>query len=307
MSACRVCLKAITDGTTYHKACLKRLFDTGKLPSLDLDTSKLHTAALAMVGHTSLSGIQKKISVGLTADKAALTVVAEGGHYILKPQTGTFPSIPENEHVTTRIAALVGIETAESGLVELADGALAFIVRRFDRLPGGKKLHQEDFCQLAELPAKEKYSGSAELCVKIVRRYASEPLIELLKLYRLLLFTWWNGNGDMHLKNLSLLTGEDGIVRLTPAYDLVSTRLVIEGDRLALTIGGKDQNLRPGDWLRLADYCGLPRKVAQRVINEQISATDEARSLIKRSYLPADQQAGYAELLGERSQRLQSD
>ena len=45
--------------------------------------------------------------------------------------------------------------------------------------------------------------------------------VELLKLYRLLLFDWWSGNGDMHLKNFSLLTGKDGRHRLSPAYDLV--------------------------------------------------------------------------------------
>ncbi|MEM9657544.1 MAG: HipA domain-containing protein, partial [Planctomycetota bacterium] len=112
MTACRICLKPAAGGVAYHKKCLQRLFDTGKLPHLDIDTGKLHTAALAMVGHTSLSGIQKKVSLGLDAKKTLLTVVAEGGTYILKPQTGTYPAIPENELVTTRMAELVGIETA---------------------------------------------------------------------------------------------------------------------------------------------------------------------------------------------------
>ena len=109
MNVCRVCLETTTGELAYHPKCLRRLFDTGKLPTLDINIAKLHTAALAMVGHTSLSGVQKKISLGLAPDKAALTVVADGGGYILKPQTGTYPSIPENEHVTTRIAELVVI------------------------------------------------------------------------------------------------------------------------------------------------------------------------------------------------------
>ncbi|MEZ6069468.1 MAG: HipA domain-containing protein [Pirellulales bacterium] len=304
MTACRICLELIEGQDAYHKKCLKTLFDTGRLPRLDIDTGKLHTAALAMVGHTSLSGIQKKISLGLDAKKTALTVVAEGGAYILKPQTGTYPAIPENEHVTTRLAELVGIETAPSGLVELSDGTLAFIVRRFDRLADGRKVHQEDFCQLAEEPPKHKYQGSAELCIKLVKRFASEPLIELLKLYRLLVFTWWSGNGDMHLKNFSLLIDEEGIVRLTPAYDLVSTHLVIENDPLALTVGGKDQKLARGDWLRLADYAGLPRKPAERVLAEQAVATDAAIDLLGRSYLSEEHRSAYVELIQERSDRL---
>jgi serine/threonine-protein kinase HipA len=53
----------------------------------------------------------------------------------------------------------------------------------------GRKLRQEDFCQLAEKSPKEKYDGSAELCARLVRRYADEPGIELWKLYRLTLFS----------------------------------------------------------------------------------------------------------------------
>ncbi len=304
MSICHVCLGSVKGKNCYHSRCIKELFDTGKLPAIGIDTSKLHTAALAMVGHTSLSGVQKKISLGLSIDKATLAVVAEGSQYILKPQTGVYPSIPENEHLTTRLAKLVGIETAPSGLLELTDGTLAFIIRRFDRLPNGKKVRQEDFCQLAQQPPKEKYRGSAEQCVKIVKQYASEPLIELMKLYRLLLFTWWTGNGDMHLKNFSLLTGEDHIVRLTPAYDLVSTHLVIPGDPLALPVGGKETKLARGDWLRFADYCDLPKIVAERMLREQKEATDEAADLISKSFLPKDQQAEYESIIRERSNQL---
>jgi serine/threonine-protein kinase HipA len=289
----------------YHPRCLRALFGTTRVPTLDLETSKLHTAALAMVGHTSLSGIQKKISVNLSADRATLQVAAVGGRYVLKPQAGTFPALPENEHVTTQLAKLVGIEVAPNGLVSLKDDTLAYIVRRFDRLPDGRKLRQEDFCQLAELPPKDKYDGgSAELCVKLIRKYADEPPVELLKLFRLLLFTWWTGNGDMHLKNFSLLTGEDGITRLTPAYDLVCTRLVIPDDQLALPLQGKKDNLRRGVWRRFAEYCALPDKVAVRLLDKQVSVLEDATALIDRSVLPDDQKETYKQLIAERTDSI---
>jgi serine/threonine-protein kinase HipA len=289
----------------YHPRCLRALFGTTRVPTLDLETSKLHTAALAMVGHTSLSGIQKKISVNLSADRATLQVAAVGGRYVLKPQAGTFPALPENEHVTTQLAKLVGIEVAPNGLVSLKDDTLAYIVRRFDHLPDGRKLRQEDFCQLAELPPKDKYDGgSAELCVKLIRKYADEPPVELLKLFRLLLFTWWTGNGDMHLKNFSLLTGEDGITRLTPAYDLVCTRLVIPDDQLALPLQGKKDNLRRGVWRRFAEYCALPDKVAVRLLDKQVSVLEDATALIDRSVLPDDQKETYKQLIAERTDSI---
>ncbi|OYV76315.1 MAG: hypothetical protein B7Z74_00600, partial [Deltaproteobacteria bacterium 21-66-5] len=256
------------------------------MPKLDIEVSKLHTAALAMVGHTSLSGVQKKISVNLSADRETLQVAAEGGRFLLKPQTGTYPALPENEQVTTRLAQLVGTEVGQFGMVSLKDGSLAYLVRRFDWLPDGHKLRQEDFCQLAEKSPKEKYDGSAELCVKLLRKYASEPLIEILKLYRLLVFAWWCGNGDLHLKNLSVLADERGRIRLTPAYDLVCTRLVIANDPLSLPVQGKRDHLNRKAWLGFATYCGLSEKAAYRVLQKQASVETGARALIDRSFLP---------------------
>ncbi len=300
---CRVCLKPVRE-QDYHAACLRGLFGAAKVPQLNISLSKLHTAALAMVGRTSLSGVQKKISVTLATDRETLQVAAEGGRYILKPQTETFPALPENEHVTTCLAKLVEIELPPFGMVSLSDGSPAFISKRFDRLPDGRKLRQEDFCQLAEQSPKDKYEGSAELCVRLLRKYASEPLIETLKLYRLLLFGWWTGNGDLHLKNLSLFTDTQGIMRLTPAYDLVSTRLVIPDDPLALPVVGKKTKLTRRTWRDFADYCGIPQKTAQRVLEKQARVETAANEVIEACFLPAEQKLMLKELVAERSSTL---
>ena len=304
MNPCRICLEPLRGAAEYHPRCLRALFGSTKVPTLDIEVSKLHTAAQAMMGHSSLSGIQKKVSVNLSADGEMLNVAAEGGLYILKPQTGTYPALPENEHVTTQLAKLTGIEIAPAGLVTLKDGTLAYIVRRFDRLATGRKLRQEDFCQLAEQSPKDKYEGSAELCIKLLRKYATEPLIEIRKLYQQLVFNWWCGNGDVHLKNFSLLTGEDGITRLTPAYDLVCTQLVIPDDPLALPVNGKKTKLRRGDWLKFAGYCGLPKPVATRILSTQAAATEKATQLIGRSFLPAEQQPHFVQLIKQRREEL---
>jgi len=303
-SVCRICLNDVPGDEDYHARCLRELFGVSKVPTLDVEISKLHLAALEMVGHTSLSGIQKKIAVNLAPGRATLRVAAEGGRYILKPQTDTYPAVPENEHITTRLAKLADIEVSPNGIVPLKDGSLAYIVKRFDRLPDGHKLRQEDFCQLAELSPKEKYKGSGELCVKLLRKYATEPPIEILKLYRLLVFVWWSGNGDMHLKNFSLMAGQDGIMRFTPAYDLVCTRLVLPNDKLALPIGGRNDKLKRGAWRKFAEYCQLPEKVADRVLDKQVSILEDALQLIDRSFLPAEQKSNYKTLIEERTETL---
>jgi serine/threonine-protein kinase HipA len=302
---CRICLEDVTEKGDYHPRCLRKIFRTSKAPQLDIELNKLHLAALEMVGHTSLSGIQKKISVKLAPGRATLRVEAERGQYILKPQTETYPFVPENEHVTTLLAKLTGIEVAPNGLVSLKDGSLAFIVKRFDRLPNGHKLRQEDFCQLAEKSPKEKYDGSGELCVKLLRKFSSEPLVEILKLYRLLIFVWWSGNGDMHLKNFSLLADEQDIWRFTPAYDLLCTRLVIPNDNLAHPVLGKKDNFRRETWLKFAEYCQLPAKPVQRILDKQVAVLSEATRLINRCFLPSEQKKEYQQLITERTTSLQ--
>jgi serine/threonine-protein kinase HipA len=277
------------------------LFGTRAVPDLDIDLARLHTVALAMVGRTTLSGIQRKISIDLAIERGALRLVLGTGHFILKPQAQTFPEIPQNELLTMRMAERVGIDIPPCGLVRLRDDTLAYIVRRFDRLADKRKLLQEDFCQLAEQPPKDKYEGSAELCVRLLRRYASEPPVDVLRLFRLIVFSWWTGNGDMHLKNFSLLTGEDGLHRLSPAYDLVCTRLVIPDDQLALSVGGKRDRLARQDWLGFAQYGAIPERSARRVLTTIVSSLDACVEMIDRSFLSAPFKNAYRDLLRERT------
>lgn len=185
------------------------------------------------------------------------------------------------------LARRVGIEVPPFGLIQLKDDATAYIIKRFDRLDDGSKLQVEDFCQLAEKRLKDKYDGSGELCVKTLRKFATEPLIEIQKLYRLILFSWWSENGDMHLKNFSLLTTPGGIRRLSPAYDLVCTKLVIPDDTLAMPIGGRNKNFTRRKWMDFAEYCGIPERAAKRLISEQIETLGPALRLLAASFLPS--------------------
>ena len=303
---CLVCLDDVHGGGEYHPRCARTLFGTTRVPAIDLDLARLHTLAQAMVGHTSLSGVQRKVSMGLAADRATLRVATEGGHFILKPQAQVFPHVPENEHVTMRIAEAAGLAVAPNGLVRLADGSLAYLTRRFDRPAEGGKLLQEDFCQLGGLAPKQKYEGSAELCARLVRRWASEPLVAAQALFRQVVFGWWTGNGDMHLKNLSLLRGADGLYRLSPAYDLVCTRLVIEDDQLALPVGGNRREVTARQWVEFATYCGLAGKAAARALGGVHAALAPSLQIVGRCWLPDDMKERYARLLEVRARTVEA-
>lgn len=282
---CWVCLGPLARGR-YHPRCARRLFGSSKPPLIDVDMAKLTTLALAMAGRTSMSGVQQKLGLGFSSDRTRLQVVTDFGAYILKPPQRTFDELPENEHLTMQLAALAGDDIPPCGLVELADGRRAYLVSRFDRVPAAhRKRPVEDFCQLAGLYPGQKYDGSGEQCVRLLRSYASEPLIEVRKLFLRLAFAWWVGNGDLHLKNLSLVRTDDGIYRLSPSYDLVATRLVIPTDAMAMTIGGRREGLTRAEWLRFAEYARLPRVVAAQILDGLATTSDDACALVGRSLL----------------------
>jgi len=304
VTTCPLSLATRPEGKTHDTEAARRLFGVDRLPTLDLDMAKLHTVGLAMVGVTSLSGVQRKLSLGLDSARMTLRVQTAGRQFILKPPTDRFPGLPANEHVTMRIASLCGLPVPEHGLLQLNDGTWAYIVARFDRPLTGGKLAVEDFCSLSGHYPADKYRGSAELCARVVRRFASEPGIALRDLYRQFLFAWWTGNGDLHLKNLSLWTGASAQVSLSPAYDLLNTRLFLPEDQLALSICGNKKEITPRMWRDFGAYCGLPHRAIASLAGALHQACPDACALVERSFLVAEQQQEYTRLLTERAMVL---
>ncbi len=300
---CLVCLGE-AGALGHHPRCLRRLFRTPVAPSIDLDLARFQTVALGMIGRASISGIQRKISVGLRVWRETLQLDTTGHRYILKPPSDIYPALPANEHVSMRLAELFGIATPPNGLVRMTDSNLAYVVARFDRPHGAPKRRQEDFCQLAFKSPKEKYQGSAEECARIIRRYAAEPAVDLLRLFERLVFDWWIGNGDAHLKNFSLLEDAEGRFALSPAYDLMNSWIVLPRRDLALPIGGKHGKLTRRNWLEFAAYCGLPRAIAERTLARPAGRLAASVELVRASYLPDDLKEAYVRTLEEQAAML---
>jgi serine/threonine-protein kinase HipA len=304
MSACLICLGAAPpDAGHYHAVCLRRLFGVDVLPRLDLDLQHFPARVAPEVGKMSISGAQRKALVRLSKDRSCLEVVAKRSRYILKPQLETYSHVPENEHASMLISALAGVVVPRCGLFRLTDGSLAYVIKRYDRT-AKRKLHQEDFCQLAGRPSRERGHGTTEECAAIVARTATRPDVELRRLFRHLLVAYWIGNGDLHLKNLSMLQGEDGLFRLAPAYDMICTRVYGE-KTMTMSVGIREKDLRRRDWLDFAErHARMTRGEAIAVIEEVRARTREAVALLERSPLPEPLRKDYARVLRKRSRAL---
>ena len=287
---CLVCGMPISGGGEYHAECAKNLFGSENAPSFTYSMAELNELAKRLVlSRVSVPGVQAKLSLHLEkAENSAnrLTLVGLDGNYILKLPTAMYPELPESEHFAMTLARLCGIETAAYGLVRLESGALAYITRRMDREDGVK--HMVDFCQLTDRRTSRKYYGSYEQIARTMRRYASAAGADVVRFFEVVLFSFVIGNSDMHMKNFSLLREHDGTWRLSPAYDLVPVKVVLPNDEddLALTVNGKNRNLKSADFKAAALTMGLTevqyRRIAQRIVSAVGKHLDEA---MVRSFL----------------------
>ncbi len=257
-----------------------------------------------MTGKLSVSGVQPKLSLSHDPVLKRLDVVSRGGRYILKPQTDRFPQLPENENLCMNIAALVGLEAPAHGLISLGDGRLAYIVKRFDRRGGGKKRHQEDFQQL--LQKQDKYDGSYEQIANFIKKHSDHAASDLKKLYQSAVLFFVIGNGDAHLKNFSLVHGNDGGCHLSPFYDIVSSRLVLPAEReeMALSMDGKKNRIKVENFIRLARHCGLSVRREERVRNRLFELIPQIEKRIYTSFLTEPFKSRLLEIFKERMKRI---
>lgn len=308
MSKCLFCYQPLkTDEVDFHPKCSKKVFGTATAPLLNYTLDEMEALAKEVV-ETSVSvpGVQPKLSLRLIKEtledgiKGRLTVLeALGGNYILKPQNIIFPQMPENEHLTMKLADLLRIETVICSLIRLKSGELSYITKRIDRTMDGGKIHMLDMFQITE--AFDKYKSSIEKVGKAVMMYSSHTLLDVLRLYEVVIFSYITGNNDMHLKNFSMiLKGSDWV--FSPAYDLLNVQLHLPEDKeeTALTVRGRKSRLTEIDFLNLGLKFGLSEKQIENVFKRFIKSEKKMVDLINQSFLNPENKVKYIELLRER-------
>lgn len=275
----------------YHPTCSRKLFGIYPPPILSTTEAELHALATEYLNARHvITGVQRKLSLTLEGkEQKRLTLVGTlGGDFIMKPPSPDYPELPENEDLCMHLAEICGIQTAHHGLLPLANGSLAYVTRRFDRQKS-KKIAVEDLCQLSGLLTEQKYRSSHESVGKIIRRHSSTPGDAALRYLEMVLFSFLIGNNDMHLKNFSLLTENPKNIILSPAYDLLSVRLVlskkVDSEELALTTNGKKNKLSRLDFKSLAENLKIPEKVFNSTLAKLIGAKDSMFELIAQSFL----------------------
>ena len=308
MAKCLYCYKELgKDEKDFHKACSRKMFGTKNVPELPYTRNDLNDLARQVIrSQTTLTGVQAKLSLDINKGTAGttdrFTIVGLWGRYILKPQTDRFASLPEVEDLTMHLAELAKIRVVPHSLIRFADGELCYITRRIDRTEKGEKLPMEDMCQLTERLTEHKYKGSYEQIAKAIQRFSSVPKLDLVNYWEQVVFSWITGNADMHLKNFSLYSTVKGNYTLTPAYDMLSTALVMPEDteELALALNGKKRKLKKPDFITAMQASGLEEKVIENIFRKFLKVKDKWFAFIELSFLPDDMKERYKGIIDEK-------
>lgn len=232
----------------------------------------------------SLAGVQMKFSA-VTDTSGGLTIPVRGvgSDWIVKLPSHEYRGVPENEFSMMTLARMVGISVPAIDLVDVTSirnlppgvdrlGAKAFVIERFDRAQDAERIHIEDFAQVYGVFADRKYknASSANIAQVIASETESRDVAEFI---RRLIFNTMIGNGDMHLKNWSLIYPDGRHPRLSPAYDFVSTIPYTIGDQAALNFSRTKRfdELNKDELDHLAAKAALPPKLVSSTAQETVS------------------------------------
>ena len=295
----------------FHQSCSVKFFGSKIPPKIEYSQGDmLELAEKVVKSQRTVTGVQPKLSLArkkMTDDSniERFTIVGLWGQYILKPQTELYKELPEIEDLTMHLADSVKIKTVPHSLIRLKSGELAYITIRVDRSKK-RKLHMEDMCQLTERQTEHKYKGSHEQIAKAINLYTSNTGLDKVNFYELVLHSYLTGNNDMHLKNFSLLKDENKEYTLCPAYDLVASELLVEGDdeELALNLNGKKKKLKKRDFEIAMATSGINQRAAQNVFDKFKEKKTTWFEIIDKSFLSEEMKKSYKEMLDIKFQIL---
>lgn len=301
---CRCCQKDAADAE-YHASCLKKLFSVDWPPAIPYAINDLPAAVGKDGGRMSISGVQIKASCRVIKISKRIAIVGDGGMHILKPQPSEYPELPQCENLCMNIAADLKLRVPPHGLFAMKDGTPCYVIRRFDRSKKELRLQVEDMAQILERATEQKYDGSMEQVGKAIWKHTTSPGVEVLDFFERVLLCFLIGNGDMHLKNWSLIREDGGVVRLAPCYDFVSSHMYMPTEEdSALTINGRKSKLQRGDFEALASRLGVDSKAAKNVFEKYIGAKSIILDMAETSELSARRKAAFKELVEARFLRI---
>lgn len=226
-----------------------------------------------------ISGVMPKV---ITADQSRRTVLGNRWIYKHDKDTGgetNYVGASINEYLCLRAAARSGLVVPTCAISE--DGH-TIALQRFDK-PGERF---EDFCSLAGVRGKQKYKGSMERLARTIGKISCRPAQDKETLLRAHILNMIVQNGDAHLKNFGVVYTELGDIKLSPTFDVVTTRAFpgMYNDLPALRMGGEKRWTLSDDFLQFAsNECGIHPAMTYKIMEDVINGVNSTMPEIAKA------------------------
>lgn len=140
-----------------------------------------------------------------------------------------------------------------------------------------------------------------------MQKFVPSYRIELEKLYTLIIFNFLFSNGDAHLKNFSVIETPNGDHVLSPAYDLLNTRLHVNDTDFALDTGlfqddyeskvmRSNGHVGLDDFHQMAHRWNINEKRRDKILTPFLMAQPLVKALTNRSFLNLEVKNEYLKL-----------
>lgn len=144
-----------------------------------------------------------------------------------------------------------------------------------------------------------------------LKKYVPAWKVEAPKFFTLIVFNYLFSNGDAHLKNFSLIETQHGDFKLSPAYDLLNTKIHIEDTDFVLKEGILPKSISKGkiiyQLILLGDKAGMTEKSIAKVLQNLTSKEDLVENLIKSSFLSEKLKRNYLQSYQRRLKILRKE
>jgi serine/threonine-protein kinase HipA len=172
------------------------------------------------------------------------------------------------EYAYSLMAKAAGIEMTDCRLLE-ENGRAHFMTRRFDRQPGGGKLHMQTLGGIAHYDYNMAGAHSYEQALQVMRQL-DLGMDAYLQQLRRMVFNILARNQDDHVKNIAFLMDKRGRWQLAPAYDLTYSYNPDGAwtSRHQMTVNGKRDHFNRADVEACAESARIPKRWVSGIVEE---------------------------------------
>jgi serine/threonine-protein kinase HipA len=193
------------------------------------------------------------------------------------------------EYACHLMARAAGIAMTDCRIFE-ENGRRHFMTKRFDRLPGGKKLHLQSLCAMGHYDFNLAGAYGYEQAFLIMKKL-DLPMADLEELFRRMIFNLVVRNQDDHTKNVAFLMDQTGTWRLSPAYDITYSYNPAGAwtAQHQMTVNGKRDHFTADDLSSTAETAGLKRGRWKTLLQEVLDATSRWPDFAKQAGVPEEE------------------